>query len=96
MIEYVCGDSQQFPKLFCQGYSYSLFFLNSAIPKTMEIVLSLCKNSSIQICSDGKSPNSEHASDVVFLSEGPGKLKVVLHRLNDSAATFGMFYRFKA
>lgn len=55
---------------------------------SMEITVSSCDDSVIDICSDSKLPDLEYADDIVYLSEDSDRLWVFLDRLNDSDTSF--------
>lgn len=58
----------------------------------MEIVLSSCKNSAVDICPDRKLSDLEYTDDVVRRSESPRKFQVFFDRVNNSVSAFGIHF----
>ncbi|MBM6549358.1 reverse transcriptase family protein, partial [Streptococcus dysgalactiae subsp. equisimilis] len=74
-----------------QGCPLSPFLFNFVIDMILEIALSSCENSGIQLFPGGSVLSDlEYADDVVLLSEDAGKLQAFLDGLNYSVGVFGM------
>lgn len=68
----------------------SPFLYNFVIAMLLEMALSICENSGIDVFPHRKMTDMEYAVAVVLLSEDPSKFEVFIDRLNNNVYRFGV------
>lgn len=75
-----------------QRYPFLLIVSSFVSELLMEVALSSCDNSRIDICSNWNLSDLEYEVDVTLLSKGSSKVQVSLGLLNDSVSIFDLHF----
>lgn len=80
------------PTSFSKITAFFIIFFNSVLQVIIKLVLFLCKNSSVDVSSDGKLSDLECFIYYMLLINDQDSLDVFCNCLKDSATLFGMHF----